>query len=111
VIIEVAFACRAPDHEHAQPHETWPYSANKFDQFTDFCDCSDKEILIENKKWLHRANLSTRVFDCKIAVIESLKDRILNDFVIAMVLSLACESMWPMAATCQFIAPNCFNAA
>ena len=35
-----------------------------------------QEILIENKEWLDCANLSIQILDCKIAVLESLQDRV-----------------------------------
>jgi hypothetical protein len=88
----VTFARDAPNHQHTHPHETRPCQADKVDK-TPYLGISGKEdILIKNKERLDSANVPVCIFDGEVLVFKSFKDRVLDDLVIAMILSLAFES-------------------
>src|ERR1035437_3600742 len=97
-IVEVTFTRGAPHHEQAHPHKARPCPTDKFDETLYLGIGGNEEILIENKERLDSANVAVCILDGEISVFKSLQDRILDDLVIAMILSLAFESTCPTAA-------------
>jgi hypothetical protein len=64
---------------------------------------ADKQILIKNEERLDGANISIRVLDDKIPVIKSLQNRIFDDLIVAMILSVTLESTCPTATPHQLV--------
>src|SRR5437588_1462775 len=93
--VEVSFAGGASDHQGSQPHEPRPCPPHAFDR-RGYCGaCAGEEVLIENEERLDRSNAALTVFDRKITVLPLLRDRVLDDLVIAPVLAFTRECPRP----------------
>ena len=99
--IEVPFTGRATHHQRAHAHEARPQSSDKFGKHPYSGTGTLKNILVEKETWLDRLNGSAAVLNGKVTIIETLVNRILDDFVIAMVLALRPKGMLPMGATSE----------
>src|SRR5438045_2722574 len=93
--IEVSFAGGASDHQGSQPHEPRPRPPHAFDR-RGYCGAgAGEEVLIENEERLDRSNAALTIFDRKITVLPLLRDRVLDDLVIAPVLAFTRECPRP----------------
>jgi hypothetical protein len=109
-IVEVTFAGGAPHHECAHPHESRPYPTDTINQSPYFGTGANKEILVKNKKRLDGANAPICILDNEIPIIKSLQDRIFDNLVVAMVLSLIFKRTRPTSTMHQLITQNNLNA-
>jgi hypothetical protein len=99
--VEVTFARGASHHERAHPHEARPDLADTIDQTSYLGTGADKEILIKDKERLDGANAPICILDDELPVIKSLQDRIFDNLVVAMILSLALKRTRPTSAMHQ----------
>src|SRR5262245_48791971 len=60
-IVEVTFARGTTHHKHSQPHKARPNVADRLDQAANFRTYAKKQVLIENKEWLDRADRPVRI--------------------------------------------------
>src|SRR5216683_280289 len=103
--VEMTFARNTANHERAQLHEPREQATQEFDGTFERGTNSGEHILIEEEKRLHRLNLPGGVLDHEISVIELRMDRVLDEFVIAVILPLRLECVRPIPALCQ-LAPR-----
>ena len=82
---EVAFACRAADHQRPHGQETREDFADRADDPPRPNAGALQQILIEHEKWLDRLHLPITILQDEIAIVEPLQDGVLDDFVIAVV--------------------------
>ena len=70
---------------------------------------ADQQIEVQQKNGLYCASLTCRVLDDEIPIIELGMKRILDQFVISMVLALVCESDLPARTALQIVARDDFE--
>src|SRR6516164_10591982 len=104
----MAFTGDAADHERASSHQVWPHPANYVDERAKPRARSDQQIQIQKKKRLYGTNLTDRVLDDEISVIELGMERILDQFVVSMILTLVRESDPPARTALQIAACDDF---
>src|SRR5690348_6085500 len=107
----MSLAGGAPDHQGSHHQAARPRASDGFDQPRYLRAYADREILIENEKRLNRTNLTVRVPNREIPIVEALPERILDELVISMILTLTDKSAFPMVASPQFGARNNPHAA
>ena len=91
-------------------HEARPHPANEVRQRPDARFGAGEQIQIEDKTWLHRADLAGRIAHDEIALLEIFVDRVLDEFVVSAVLCLEAESALPMPRLHHLAARNDLNA-
>src|ERR1700683_3807264 len=77
-------------------HEARPHPENEVRQRPDARFGAGEQIQIEDKTWLHRADLAGRIAHDEIALLEIFVDRVLDEFVVSAVLCLVADSVLPM---------------
>src|SRR5262249_29897572 len=99
--IEVPFAGRTTDHQRPHAHEARPQSADELSKHPDTGTGTLKKILVEQETGLDRSHRSAGVLDDKVAIVEALLDRVLDDLVVAMVFALRRKGLLPTGTTRQ----------
>src|SRR5713226_8342636 len=92
------FARRATYHQRSHAHEARPQTPDEFSKHPYSGAGTLKNILVENETWLDCSHSSTAVLNDKIAIIEALLDRVLDDLVVAMVFALTLKGLLPTGA-------------
>jgi hypothetical protein len=90
ITVEMSFACRAPDHQRSRAHEARPETPNANEHLFDAGAHAGEEVLINHKKWLD-GPYGVIIPNDQVAVLESIRQRVFDQFVIAMIFSLIGE--------------------
>src|SRR5262249_38414196 len=109
IAIKMAFASGTPHHQHPRSHEPRPHAANGIDERAESGAHPDQQILVEQKEGLCATNLTNRVLDDEITVIELGVERILDQFVVSMILALVRECALPARVLLQTITCDDFK--
>src|SRR5262245_8084279 len=91
----MSFPCRAADHQCACMHEARPSTPNPGEDLFDARAHAGKEILVNHEKWLNGPH-TVNILNDQIPVLESFRQRVFDQFVIAMIFSLVGEGRLPM---------------
>src|SRR5690349_3278126 len=89
--VKVTFSSRAADHQGAHAHEARPPAAGSSDQPIKPRPKSNQQILLKNEKGLNGTNRAGLICDREIPIIEIPVDRVLDQFIVAVILAFACE--------------------
>jgi hypothetical protein len=90
ITVEMSFACRAPDHQRSRAHEARSETPNANEHLFDAGAHAGEEVLINHKKWLD-GPYGVIIPNDQVAVLESIRQRVFDQFVIAMIFSLIGE--------------------
>ena len=90
VAVEVSFPSGASHHQRARPHEARPKSPDPGDKLLGVIIGAGHQILIDDEEGLDGADVLA-VVDDEVAVVETVLERVFDEFVEAMILALAGE--------------------
>src|SRR5262245_47155468 len=109
VAVKMAFTSGASHHQHARSHQARPEAPNANNERVKSRAYPDQQILIEQEEGLYGTNLANRVPYDEIAVVELRMDRILDQFVVSMILAFVRECNLPARTLSQSVTLDDFE--
>src|SRR5437867_10760795 len=97
----MTFAGGASHHQHAHGQKARKFFSDKIDNRTEFSGHTFDQILADEKYRLDCANISDAVFEQQVAMLKIVGQRLLDDFVEAMILALVLKRALPRITPLQ----------